>query len=305
MSGSIVPHGIQEAVFNQMFWVFTGLGILVGTVVIGYLFWNSYRYRAGRAGADDEGVARPELGKLPTSDHGGRHLLISFSISALIVVSLIAWSYGSLLYLTSGVQNNPPAGTTDQMEVTVVGHQFFWEFDYHNVPGHDQALNTSGTLRIPANTRVKFRVTSADVFHTFGIPDLKVKSDAIPGQTTTTWLVARNTGTYLARCYELCGVGHSYMTAKVIVMKPQAFDQWYAQQTSGNGSGSGGSTSAASGNGTATAGGATTATPTATPAATGTPTPTATSTANGSATTATSTANGSMTATATTTGAGA
>lgn len=120
------------------------------------------------------------------------------------------------------------------MDVTVTGHQFYWEFTYHNVSGHNQTLTTSNELRVPRDALIKFRVTSADVFHNFGIPALKVKTDAMPGQTTTTWLVADQTGTYVARCYELCGQGHSYMTAQVIVMEPAAFEQWYANQTSTN-----------------------------------------------------------------------
>lgn len=227
----IVPRGTQEAVFNQMFWVFTVLGAVVGVVVIGYLLWKTYQYRASRDIADDADVARPQLGKLPSSNHGGRHLLFSFSISAILVLSLLAWSYGSLLYLEKGVNQNPPSDVQEQMDVTVVGRQFSWEFTYHNVSGHNQTFTTN-ELRIPRDALVTFRVTSADVFHNFGIPGLKVKTDAIPGQTTTTWVIARDTGRYTARCYELCGQGHSYMTAKVIVMEPAAFDEWYTAQTS-------------------------------------------------------------------------
>jgi len=75
---------------------------------------------------------------------------------------------------------------------------------------------------------VILRVTSRDVFHNFGVPGLKVKSDAIPGQETTTWFVEDETGTYTAQCYELCGAGHSYMTADVVVMEPTEYDEWYA-----------------------------------------------------------------------------
>ncbi|MFB6196916.1 MAG: cytochrome c oxidase subunit II, partial [Halobacteriaceae archaeon] len=230
----IVPRGTREAVFNQMFWVFTALGAVVGVVVIGYLLWKAYQYRASKEVADDADIARPQLGKLPSSSHGGRHLLFSFSISAIIVLSLIAWTYGSLLYLEQGVHQNPPADVQERMDVTVVGHQFYWEFKYHNVSGHNRTVTTSGKLRVPKGALVTLRVTSADVFHNFGIPAMKVKTDAIPGQTTTTWFIADQRGTYLARCYELCGRGHSYMTAKVVVMRPNAFNEWYANQTSTN-----------------------------------------------------------------------
>ncbi|MFB6075105.1 MAG: cytochrome c oxidase subunit II [Haloarculaceae archaeon] len=218
--------------FDQLFWVFTGIGTLVGLVVIGFLLWKAYQYRAGASSADEDEVARPQLGVLPTGSHGARHLAISFSISAVIILSLIAWSYGALLYIQQGVHGQPPADVNEQMNVTVTGHQFYWEFEYHNVSGASQSINTTGELRVPEGALVNLRVTSADVFHNFGIPELKVKTDAIPGQMTTTWFTADQQGTYLARCYELCGQGHSEMTAQVIVMQPDAFRQWYANQTS-------------------------------------------------------------------------
>ncbi|MFB6184669.1 MAG: cytochrome c oxidase subunit II [Haloarculaceae archaeon] len=228
MSGGIVPQGSQQAVFAQLFGVFTALGTVVGAIVIGYLLWNTYRNRASRVDEDDEDRDVPELGVLPSSGHGGRHLLVSFSLSAILVLSLIVWSYGALLYLQQGVKASPPSGTNERMTVTVVGHQFYWEFQYDDVPGHPQQVSSLNELRVPQGALVRLRVTSADVFHTFGVPKLKAKSDAIPGQTTKTWFVADEKGTYLARCYELCGQGHSYMTANVTVTSSSAFDQWYA-----------------------------------------------------------------------------
>ncbi|MFB6105601.1 MAG: cytochrome c oxidase subunit II [Halobacteriaceae archaeon] len=234
--GGLVPRGTQQAVFDQMFWVFTVLGAVVGALVIGYLLWKAYQYRASAAPADDGSVDRPRLGELPARGEGGRHLLFSFSLSGIIVVSLIVWTYGGLLYVEQGVHQNPPAEVTEHADVTVVGHQFYWEFRYTNVSGHSTRLNTTGTLRVPKDALIEFRVTSADVFHTFGVPGLKVKTDAIPGQTTSTWLVAHDEGSYTARCYELCGRGHSYMTANVTVMEQDAFDRWYANQTATTGS---------------------------------------------------------------------
>lgn len=232
--GGIIPRGTQQSVFHELFWVFTALGVIIGAAVIGYLLWKAYQYRASRPVTDDGDVDRPRLGQLPSGSDGGRHLLVSFSISGIIVIALIAWTYGSLLYVAQGVNEHPPTDSGEQMDVTVVGHQFYWEFQYHNVSGHNQTVTSNNELRVPRDALVRFRLTSADVFHNFGIPKLKVKADAIPGQNTTTWLVAEQKGTYTARCYELCGQGHSYMTAKVIVMEPKAFDRWYAKQTSGN-----------------------------------------------------------------------
>jgi len=91
-------------------------------------------------------------------------------------------------------------------------------------------VETTGTLRVPVDTRVNIEVTSRDVSHNFGIPGLKVKTDALPGYTTDTWFEASQTWNYTANCYELCGQGHSYMEATVVVMEQDEYEDWYGSQ---------------------------------------------------------------------------
>lgn len=236
--GGIVPRGSRVEVFSQIFDVFLVLGTLVGVVVIGYMSWKAYKYRAGNDHVDESEVERPELGELPTGSGGGRKLFVSFGMSAVIVISLIAWTYGTLLY----VEKKPAiddggASEAEHLEIKVIGSQFAWEFVYPN--GY-----RSDVLRAPQGAEVRLVITSADVFHNFGIPELRVKADAIPGQTTDTWFIADETGTYTAHCYELCGAGHSYMDSKVVIMEPDKFDKWYSNTTPSNSSsGSSGGTS--------------------------------------------------------------
>ncbi|WP_135827165.1 cytochrome c oxidase subunit II [Halorussus ruber] len=220
--GGIVPKGTRVEVFRQIFTVFLALGTLVGVVVVGYMVYNAYKYRDGDGRGDDPDA--PRLGELPTGGGGGRKLFLSFGLSTIIVVSLIAWTYGTLLY----VEENPPGEEGETTNIEVVGFRFGWEFVYPN--GH-----SASTLRVPENETIRLSVTSDDVFHTFGVPDLRVKTDAIPGQTTDTWLRADETGTYEARCFELCGAGHSYMTAEVVVMEPDEYEAWYANTSGPNG----------------------------------------------------------------------
>jgi cytochrome c oxidase subunit 2 len=214
-SQGLLPSGSRVAVFADIFRVFLVLGTLVGVLVVGYMCYNAYRYRDGdhRDDIDD----RPVLGELPGDTGGGRKLLFSFTLSAIIVVSLIVWTYGALLDVESVSAEEAGNG----VDVRVEGYQFGWRFVYPN--GYE-----SNELRVPADTTVRLAVTSDDVFHNFGIPALRVKTDAIPGQTTDTWFVADDPGTYQANCYELCGAGHSFMTAQVVVMEPDAYDEWYA-----------------------------------------------------------------------------
>ncbi|WP_336022003.1 cytochrome c oxidase subunit II [Halobellus salinisoli] len=210
----LVPRGTRTNVFESIFEVFLVLGTLVGVVVVAYMVYNAYKYRdgPGREGDFDP----PVLGELPTGGGGGRKLFTSFALSTVIVVSLVTWTYFTLLYV-----EDPPE---PEMEVEVEGYQFGWDFTYPN--GHE-----SDVLRVPSNEVIQLRVTSRDVFHNFGVSELRVKTDAVPGQTTTTWFQANETGNYTAQCYELCGSGHSYMSATVVVMEPDEYQEWYANTT--------------------------------------------------------------------------
>lgn len=213
---SLVPRGARSEIFREIYVVFLILGALVGVVVTLYMLHKAYRYRAAAGHGDDRD--RPQVGEIPTGGGGGRKLFVSLALSAIIVVSLITWTYFTLLY----VEDPEPVEEGEPLEITVVGHQFYWEFIYPD------GRSVQGTLRVPEDRRVELTVTSGDVFHNFGIPELRVKSDAIPGQRTETWFVAQETGTYQAHCYELCGAAHSYMDAEVRVMEPDAYREWYA-----------------------------------------------------------------------------
>ncbi|MFC6834990.1 cytochrome c oxidase subunit II [Halomarina ordinaria] len=220
----LVPRGTRTSVFSEIYWVFLLLGTLVGVVVVGYMLYNAYRYRDGADRADDGDAERPRLGELPSGGGKGRKLFLSFAISAVIVVSLVLWTYGTLLFIERPGTAAAAAGDADGevVEIEVVGRQFIWEFVYPN--GH----TTTGELRVPEDTQVRLAVTSADVFHNFGVPALRAKADAIPGQTTETWFVADRPGEYEAHCYELCGAGHSEMKATVVVMERGEYEEWYA-----------------------------------------------------------------------------
>jgi cytochrome c oxidase subunit 2 len=220
LQGGLIPRGTRVNVFNEIYVVFVALGTLVGVIVLGYMTWNAYKYRDG-SGREDVKKAdgdRPTLGELPQGGGGGRKLFLSFGLSTVVVVSLIVWTYGTLLYVEGGAA----AQTEEPLDVEVVGFQFGWKFTYPN----GQQVN--GVLRVPADTPVRLTVTSEDVFHNFGIPSLRVKTDSIPGTTTKTWFMAEEPGNHTAQCFELCGAGHSAMNAEVIVMEPSEYQEWYA-----------------------------------------------------------------------------
>jgi cytochrome c oxidase subunit 2 len=243
-SGGIVPKGTRVNVFEQLYWVFTILGTIVGIVVIGYMLYNAYKYRDdGESKGGD--ADRPQLGEVPSGGGKGRKLFVSFALSAVIVISLIAWSYGTLLYVeNAAADDGDQIEAEDPVDVTVVGYRFGWTFAYE---GGNETLEVGeqtwenvtiigddepGVLRLPADRKVRLTVTSRDVFHNIGVPKLRAKADAIPGQTTTTWIEGSDPGaTYTAKCYELCGELHSYMNAEVVVMSQDEFGSWYTNTT--------------------------------------------------------------------------
>lgn len=213
----------QSEVFSEIFFVFLVVGTIVGAVVVTYTLHHAYKYRDTGTGDEGEGFDAPRLGELPTGQEGGKSkkLFLSFGLSAIIVISVVVYSYSLLMYVESGPSSE--IETEGNMDIEVTGVQFGWEYEYPN------GQTSFNEMRVPAGEDqvIRLHVTSDDVWHTFGATDLRIKADAIPGQTDTTWFIADEPGTYLVECFELCGAGHSQMTGEIIVMEPEEFDEWY------------------------------------------------------------------------------
>ena len=120
--------------------------------------------------------------------------------------------------------SRPPQGA---MDVYVQGKKWMWKFAY---PGGPSSLDS---LRVPAGRPVRLLITSRDVIHSFFVPQLRVKQDALPGRYTQTWFNADKPGRYEIFCAEYCGMGHSGMLGELIVMPAAEFDDWIAQQRRG------------------------------------------------------------------------
>jgi cytochrome c oxidase subunit 2 len=213
----------QAEVFSEIFLVFVAMGTVVGVVVVAYTLYHAYRYRDAREEPKDDFDA-PQLGELPSGQGGdkSKKLFVSFGISAVIVISLITYSYTLLLYVESGPSTSE-IESEGNMDIQVTGFQFGWEFTYPN--GQSEFT----TLRVPAgeNQVIRLDITSDDVWHNFGVTDLRIKADAIPGETSEEWFIADEPGTYTIECFELCGAGHSQMTGEIVVMEPDEFNEWY------------------------------------------------------------------------------
>jgi cytochrome c oxidase subunit 2 len=117
----------------------------------------------------------------------------------------------------------------DAMDVFVQGKQWMWKFAYQGGPSSLDAL------RVPAGRPVRLLITSRDVIHSFFVPELRLKQDALPGRYTQTWFNADRPGRYQVFCAEYCGLSHSGMLAELVVMPPDEFDAWLAEQRRGEG----------------------------------------------------------------------
>ena len=146
--------------------------------------------------------------------HESTPLEITWTIIPLIVV-MVMFYYGFIAF--SPMTTAPK----DSLVVGVVGKMWVWEFNY---PG-DKA---SDTLMLPINKPVNLEMTSLDVIHSLFIPGFRVKQDLVPGSVQKMWFIPERLGTYEILCAEYCGLRHSYMGAKAVVVTQEEFDKWLA-----------------------------------------------------------------------------
>jgi cytochrome c oxidase subunit 2 len=153
------------------------------------------------------------------------------------ILILIAIAFPSFRILKMA-ETTPKA----EMTVKVVGSQWFWTYsypDYGNFafdsyiiedkdikPGQNRLLEVDNRIVIPENTVVRFLITAADVIHSFAVPSLGIKMDAVPGRTNETWASVDKQGVYYGQCSELCGIKHGFMPIAIEVVSKEAFATW-------------------------------------------------------------------------------
>jgi cytochrome c oxidase subunit 2 len=208
----VTPNAPGAHAITDTYWFITVFAGIVFVVVEGLLVAFVVRYRRRKKARDVEG----------DQIHGSNRLELLWSAAPVLILVAIATFVFVKLPSITRVPEATAAGP--RLDVTVTGHQFYWEFTYPD------GVITIDRLRVPAGRPVRLIVTAPDwdVIHSWWIPALGGKIDAIPGRLNHTGFTAAEPGVYVGRCAELCGVQHTAMLASVQVLPPATFDAWLA-----------------------------------------------------------------------------
>ena len=183
------------------------LALVEGTLI---LFVIRYRRRG-----------RPRTAEGPQV-HGATRLELIWTVIPVLILAGIA---SFIFYKLPGIQDVPSAQAEGgPLRVKIDAHQFYWQFTYPN------GSISIDELHAPVNRTVRVDIASQDVDHSWWVPELGGKFDAIPGETTHTWFKADGTGTYRGRCGEFCGVFHAQMSARVVVESREEYEAWIGER---------------------------------------------------------------------------
>ena len=169
--------------------------------------------------------ARPGENSEPPQVFGSLQIELSWTIIPILIIVVLFLSTARVLF---SIQDAPKPATA--LDVVVTGHQFWWEFQYPQY-GVVTANELHLPLSTPAAPRPSFlKLTSADVIHSFWVPELNGKTDLLPNRVNEMWIDPQKPGLYVGQCAQFCGAEHAKMLLRVYVDTPEQFQQWIAGQ---------------------------------------------------------------------------
>jgi cytochrome c oxidase subunit II len=235
MAGFITPESGGSPNANQihsLYMIILYIAAVVFVIVEGALLYSVIKFRARK-------------NRVAAQIHGNTRLEIGWTVAAaliLVVLTVVTFiklpsivnppnSDANGLALSASLnQPTPPNGK--KLQICVQGRQFIWRYSYGNDCLHDsfKLPYSYTTMVVPVHTTVVLAINSTDVIHSWWVPKMGGKVDAVPGYTTYTWFKALHTGTFRGQCAQLCGTNHAAMVAFVKVVTPQQYTAWLAQQ---------------------------------------------------------------------------
>ena len=220
--GPVPPESPNAEGISTAYWFITAIAIAIFLLVQVLLVTFLIRFRRRSRDRNADGAQIHGSSRLETMWTVGP-VLILFAIAAFVFVKL------------PRIKDIPSARAgSSNLVVKVTGRQFYWQFEYPN------GVITIDELRAPLDRVVRLEVTAPDfdVIHSWWIPALGGKIDAIPGRVNTTWFQGKRLGVFRGQCAELCGLNHARMWASVEVMPEAQFAAWLSgrrgEQTSGS-----------------------------------------------------------------------
>ena len=210
----VPPESPNAEGISQSWWFVSAFVLAIFLLVEVLLVVFVVRYRRRNRPRDADGA----------QIHGANRLEIAWTIAPVVILFAIAAFVFAKL---PGIQDVPAAtGGEENIVVEVTGTQFTWYFEYPN------GVVAVDRLRAPEGRTVELKVSAPDwdVVHSWWIPALGGKIDAIPGKVNTTWFSAQRVGVFPGQCAELCGIYHAKMLASVEVLPAEEFEAWLAER---------------------------------------------------------------------------
>ena len=209
--------GPGSALISREWWILLTVATAIFVLVVALMLAAVVRQRRRRS-------AQADMTAAPAAPHvgGGTRWIWLGGIAMPFVVLLGVFALNVRDIQALG---NPPS--TEVAAVKIEGHRWWWKVEYP-----DLGITTANQLYIPAGQSVKVQLTSADVIHSFWVPQLQFKRDLIPGQTNTIWLQADKPGVYRALCAEYCGLQHAQMHFMVVALDPVDWGKWVEHEGS-------------------------------------------------------------------------
>jgi len=227
-----MPKGVtpvSNAIYDIhmiIFWIC----VVIAVGVFGVMFYSMYAHRKSK------GAVAANFHENTTAE------IVWTVIPAVLLIVMAIPATSALLQVYDASEA--------EMDIKVTGYQWKWQYEYlgqdvsfmselatpeseiYNTAPKSQyyVREVSEPLVIPANTKVRFLITAKDVIHSWWLPDLGVKKDAIPGLVNETWAYVNEPGIYRGACTELCGQGHAFMPVVVNVLEKEAYNSWLAEK---------------------------------------------------------------------------
>jgi len=211
-NGGLAPQPAadpNESGILSVYWLILAITGAIFVLVEAALLLFVFRYRSAGRPREIEG---PQV-------IGHTNLEIAWTVAPVLILAAIA---AFVFAKVSGIKNAPAAANAETIRIE--GHQFYWQFDYPN-----GAISVD-RLKVPFNRKIELEISSADVAHSWWVPALGGKLDAIPGRVNRTSFRADQLGTFRGQCAEFCGLQHAAMLMWVEVVPPEQYDSWVRQR---------------------------------------------------------------------------